>query len=203
MVEDMPDGVLEMVLMACEADADAANLSASCTPLRRVSNAVLDVRRVLRRAKARGSRYTEMLRLSAEYEAIPESYRMEDFSPSGSMSWHRIDSRCSDSSSGTPIEHGQQFLEWSKAQQIARKWFDSWAPIEHGQHFLEWSKAQQIARKWFDLLVVGDFLSPGGVVKEKSAHGINQGVLDGEGHICYVYPTSRVLVPPRTDTVLL
>jgi hypothetical protein len=121
-----------------------------------------------------------MLRLSAEYEAVPESCRLEleDWSPSGTMSWNRIDSRarCSDSI--------------------------SWTPIDLGQRYFEWSNARQIARTWFDLLVVGDVLSPGGVVKEKSAHGINQGVLDG-GYICYVYPTSRVLVPPRTDTVLI
>jgi hypothetical protein len=176
---DLPDGVIETVVRACDADADAANLSASCASIRRVAGAVLDVRRVLRRAKARGARYAEMLRLSAEYEAIPESCRLEleDWSPSGTMSWHRIDSRarCSD------------LISW---------------PIEHGQHYLERLKARQIVRTWFDLLVVGDVLSPGGVVKEKSAYGNNQGILDG-GYICYLYPTSRVLVPPRTDTVLV
>jgi hypothetical protein len=41
--------------------------------------------------KARGARYAEMLRLSAEYEAIPEIARREDARRRRSWWWWRID----------------------------------------------------------------------------------------------------------------
>jgi hypothetical protein len=167
LLTDLPDGVLDKVLRACDADADAANLSSSCASIRRVAGPDL-VRRVLRRAKARGARYAEMLRLSAEYEAIPEIARREDARSRRSWWWWRID----------------------------------WAPNPPIEHIEAWTKARQIAHKWFELLDVGDVLTPGVVVKEKNTQGVTQCLIEGDHYYHYLYPTSRVLVPPRSDAVL-
>ena len=178
--QDLPGVMIEAVVAACETDADAANVSASSSAARSAAVMDMDRRRILRSARAKGARYAEMLRLSAEYEAIPERERFHDCAPTGSMSWTRIDT-------GAGLCPGILIVP-------------SYSLFAH---------AQRIQNDWFALLAVGDALAPdwnqhdGGTVGQKSEYGGNQALFGGvRPTICNLYPTSRVLVPPMTDVVV-
>ena len=76
---------------------------------------------------------------------------------------------------------------------------------------MSFAHAQRIQNEWFALLAVGDALAPdwnrhdGGTVRQKSEYGGNQAIFGGPQTtttIRNLYPTSRVLVPPRTDVVV-
>ena len=163
-------------------DVALASVSGSCRALRAELTEAVGSRQVLRAAEAAGARYVAMLALSERFIALPfeqrEYYYNNDNGPSGTMSWHRIDTSMPISS--IPILCPSFPLPKPSAE------------------------ANALVRGWFELLMPGDCVRNGVgdvyEVCEKSIHGLHQ-VAQVSGHIRYALP-APVLPPPRTDVVL-